>query len=165
MKYIVSLSLILISWHTRAQDADSSLHKFEPKEITIKLSPIIMERGKYYYEGKRVRFEEVVMPLMATNDDIVDKRLRLIHTMTDARRLIYYAELGYTLYLISNAATTSGNQVFATFIGFVILNELYNLSILLAQKKAVDRYNDVVLQPSFSLGQRGTPLLGFRIRF
>jgi hypothetical protein len=93
------------------------------------------------------------------------KRVKTVHTMTDARRLVFYAELAYVLYLQTNAAAASGQQVWFTFLGIIIFNELYNLSIVLVQKKTIDRYNEVVLQPSFSLGQRGAPTLGFTIRF
>jgi hypothetical protein len=175
MKYGISLGLAVISFYAHAQvpegnqGRDSSYHQFVPRQIMINLSPIIPDRGRYFYEGRRVRFEEVVLPLISINDVIVNRRLEVVRTLTDVYKAIFYAEIGYILFIETNAAAGHArlrySKVLVTFIGMLVFDELYKLAILIAKKKTIDRYNEVVLQPSFSLGQRGGPTLGLNIRF
>ena len=68
MKLINIFSLIIFfitSYNAQCQ--------FKPHLITINLSPIVIENGKYYYDGRRVKFEDVVMPLIAVNDEQINQ--------------------------------------------------------------------------------------------
>lgn len=156
MKKFISIAFILVAFNSYGQ--------FKSRQITINLSPIAIQSGKYYFNGRRVNFEEIVLPLIAVQDDQINRNLKTIHVMHDIRKPLYLAPLLYYLY-INNTATNATNNFDLNrkiVLGSFIFFNLFEIVNVLIKRRAINRYNDVVLQPlglvlpgnGFSLGIR-----------
>jgi hypothetical protein len=164
---MVLFVFILVKANGQKQQTDVPSTNITPRLISIPLSPIVLENGKYFYDGRRVNFEEIVLPMMALNDRIVDHQLKVVRTMTDLIRPVRY--LGF-IYLISLANhlryAQGGYDIFLTnVIGVFIIQELYIASISIPRRKAIKRYNEVVIQPSAAIMPAGSFSLGITVRF
>lgn len=123
------------------------------RQITINLSPIVIENGKYFYDGRRLKFEEIVMPLIAINDEKVNRKIKVINTLRDTRRFVVAGPLLFLLYNMSNQQKASAkfdenrNLLWGSFITLAV----FDASISLIKRSTIKRYNEVVLQPSAQL--------------
>lgn len=120
------------------------------KQVIISLSPIVIENGKYFYDGRRVKFEEVVMPLIVLNDEKVNRKIKWINTLRDTRRFIAPAPLLFLLYNMSSQqkATNNFDENRNLLWGSVAMLATFEITISLIKRSAVNRYNSVVLRPS-----------------
>jgi hypothetical protein len=171
MKYVPFIAFVLLSFFAKAQiqnpEIDTTTQRqFFPRQLTLPLYPIIIEGGKYFYDGHRVQFEDVVLLLNGVDDPILEKRMKTVRTLNDFRKVLRYVNLAFLLLVVHQSITGAVNPDtgFIAIVGVFAFNELYALSITLMKKKTINRYNDVVLQPSFSFNNRGGQV-GVRIRF
>ncbi|HTH54947.1 MAG TPA: hypothetical protein VL728_02800 [Cyclobacteriaceae bacterium] len=137
------------------------------KQICLTLSPIVVENGKYYFNEKRVKYEEIVLPLMSVNDRIINKKVKTVRTMRELFKPIFIAE---TLYLINAQLNCPYTQrefqrIAYAYIGILVFNELYHLSITVVKRKTVARYNDLVMQPLAAISPAMGLSIGCKLRF
>ncbi len=143
--------------------------QYSPKQITIVLSPIIISNGKYYFESKRVKFEDIMLPLISLNDQKINNRIKIIQTLKDIRKPIWLASTLYFLYLNSdpNQSVTnfdlSRNILIASTISILSL-EIFDIIV---KRNTVKQYNEIILQPAASLlpSNKLNIGIGIRIRF
>ena len=123
------------------------------KQITINLSPIVVDNGRYYYDGRRVKFEGVIIPLIAVHDVKIDQNLKSINIIQDLRVVATTTPLVFALYNLSNQQRAVNNfnrnrNLLWGSVGFVTL---FNISISIVKRKTINRYNEIILQPTSHL--------------
>ena len=173
MKYLVILiCLSAISFRVNGQyyqkrNSKSEQNNYLPRQVTIELSPITVQNGKYYFDNRRVKFEEIVLPLISVNDKIVDHRLRVVRTMTDLRRPLRLLPLFYLTTISSRLPTTGSGylSVIYTLWGIEAFFILYDISISITKRSAINRYNEVIIQPTVSLQPNSGANLGLSLKF
>ncbi len=162
MKLINIFSLIIFfitSYNAQCQ--------FKPHLITINLSPIVIENGKYYYDGRRVKFEDVVMPLIAVNDEQINQKLKVIQTLKDIRKPLTLAPILFYLYTSNNVqnAVNSFDLNRKVLIGSIAVVGLLDLTNAIIKRKIIKKYNTIVLQPRASLLPSNGIHIGIDFRF
>jgi hypothetical protein len=171
MKFSTLVCLVFFSLRTTGQNSPQQgnlpLTNFTPRSISIPLSPIVLENGKYFYDGRRVYFEDIVLPLVSINDHIVDRQLKVVRTMTDMIRPLRYLSFIYLIYLANHLLYTQGgyNIYLNNIIGVFIFQELYLASISIPKRKAIKRYNEVVVHPSAAIMPGSGFSVGITARF
>jgi hypothetical protein len=50
------------------------------KQATIDLSPVVIENGNYYFNGQRVSFDAMMIPLISVQDDEINRKLKVMNT-------------------------------------------------------------------------------------
>jgi hypothetical protein len=148
VKFISTIVLVLFGLISNAQYA---------KQITVNLYPIIIENGRYFYDGRRVNFEEVVMPLISINDQKIDQKLKLLNTLKDIRHVVATVPLVIFLVNMSNQQQTVNSfnrnrNVLWVSVATVIM---FDISISVIKKSTINRYNDIILSPSAQLSPHG----------
>jgi len=155
MKYLPLLVVTAISFQSNSQ----YYHKRDTvpgaylRQVTISLSPIVIHNGKYFFDCRRVKFEEMLLPLVSVDDQSVDHRLKVVRTLKDLRPVINNAGFVYTTYLASHVPPTQGglNTLLNNLIGVYVFRVLYDVGISLEKRSAINRYNKVVLQKRDSI--------------
>ena len=143
--------------------------QFIPKQITINLMPVVVSSNKYYFDSKRIKFEEIVLPLISFNDKKINNYIKVIHILKDTRGLLILAPTLLFFYLNHdpNSSLTNfdltRNILFGTFVALVTLD----IVDMLLKHKTINRYNNLVLAPSASFlpGNELKIGLQFGIRF
>ncbi len=136
------------------------------KQITISLSPIVTANGKYYFNERRVRFDEISFLMKTLNDDRIDHQFKVIQTLIDVRRPIILASVVYVLSTSGNGQSSSNNietnrNVMIGTIIFAGLTDLVNEHL---KRKIIMRYNSIVLQPGASILPGNGFSIGVRMR-
>ena len=171
MKVLTLVLLVFISLNANGQNDQQQgnvpLTNFTPRLISIPLSPIVLEKGKYFYDGRRVNFEDIVLPLVSINDPKVDHQLKVVHTMTDLIRPVRYLSFIYLIYLANHLRYVQGGYdiYLNNLVGVFIFQELYIASISIPKRRAIKRYNEVVIQPSAAMMPGNGFSLGITARF
>lgn len=159
MKKLIPVLLVLFSLQAKAQ--------FTPKQITINLTPIVVENGKYFYDGKRVKFEEFVFPMLALNDKILNRKIKFVHTFEDIQKLVLAAPLIIYLILNNNQSNyfnnfdATRNLIFSALIASLSLR----ITDILLKRSVINRYNAIVLQPTSSLLPSNQVMTGIGLTF
>lgn len=167
---LISLAVLVSTpffCHGQYYHKRDTLPKRNLRQITITLSPIVIQNGKYYFEGRRIQFEEFALALVSVHDNVVDHRLKVVRTLTDLRPFVFYGGSIYLTYLAINLPPTRGgfNTYINNIIGVFVFETLYRLSISIAKRSAINRYNDVVLLPTADVTSGGSISIGLKARF
>jgi hypothetical protein len=118
---------------------------------TIELQPIHRQGGRYFYGFNRVDSGPygLQIPLQSVGDDEVSARYKKFKTFRVLEGVVSLVPLFYLFYLSGNHYQQTNSQTFWTIWGSsvaaVILLEVGGRSHL---KKGIDRYNELILQPS-----------------
>jgi hypothetical protein len=136
------------------------------KQIVVQLSPVVIQNGKYIFEGQRVSFEALMIPLMAVHDDQINKKLKVLKTTRVVHKIAIWLPLLYF-----TAQSVSGNQQGSTYQsnkgliwGFTGVMAASLITIPIMKRGIINRYNEVVLQPRAQFSPSGFTG-GFVIRF
>jgi hypothetical protein len=173
MKYILFSCLAVTSfcaygqYYHKRNNSDSSSKSYQPKQITLVLHPVVIENGKYYFDGRPITYDGLMLPMISLNDEKTNQRMRTVRTLINLRRPIKYLGFAYvTLAGLNAVHTQQGQEAYIyTTISIFVLYQLYDLSITMAKGSAINRYNEVVLQPSASISPNMGLSLGCTIRF
>jgi hypothetical protein len=166
MKYLFGILFIMGcslgchgQYYKKMQNPDKNYLQ-HTKQITIDLSPIILSHGRYYYDGRHVRYEQLTMPLLAVKDSVVDHYMK---SAMKTRLIGAVFQLGtgltYTILLASKNPANNINLLLGFYLGQILLGQAIRQLTVSPQRKAVDRYNEIILQPSaFALPGYGVSL-------
>lgn len=123
--------------------------QFQPAELTIPLNPIVIENGKYYFNGKRTTFDGLLVPLQAINDQKTDRNIKTILGLRTTQHVI---QIGTTIYLINLVASANQSAYInpkhlqILFYGTVGLHYSVKITEIIFQRKAIKRFNKVVIK-------------------
>jgi hypothetical protein len=118
------------------------------QKITIELNPIAIENGKYYFNGKRVTFDGLVIPLQAVDDKKVDRSIKTVFALRTSQTVVRLGLSVYLLYLIADRpAYVNYDQTRTLVIGSVAAGFSLSIGEKLFQRKAINRFNAVLLKP------------------
>jgi len=121
---------------------------FGQRYQTIELKPITKQGWQYYYDLKRVSSPVALeIPLMALNDEEINRHFRASKTLRNVSYVISFAPLIYLFTLPSNGyadPTTFWLVVAGTLVAQLGIDVFRHIKL----GKAVDRYNSLIFQPS-----------------
>lgn len=125
----------------------------QPVMKQVQLKPIHYEGGRYYYDGVRLMGGTygVQVPLMAVEDDEVNRRFKKYRTLHTISNLVNLVPLAYLYFLSNNQAGSRQitQQEFWLVFGGTIVTSIAGESIARHQLNlAIDRYNVLILKPS-----------------
>lgn len=115
---------------------------------TVELKPITQQGWKYYYDLKKVSSPVALeMPLLAVNDDEVNRYLKGSKNWSSAASFVTLIPLIYVLTLPRNGYVDP--NTFWWIIGGTAAVQLGMTAIShIKLGKSIDRYNILILQPS-----------------
>jgi hypothetical protein len=139
----------------------------QSKQITIDLSPVVIERGNYYFNGQRVTFDAMMIPLISLQDDKINKKLKVMNTTKDVFK--FAVAITSTYFLIQSVSANQQSQstyqlnkglIWGT-IGVITIQAI---TIPILKRGIINRYNEVVVQPTAQFSPSGFGA-GFVIKF
>jgi len=135
--FLLSLFLIVLSFSVSGQQYK-----------TVELKPITQEGWKYFYDLKRVSSPAALeVPLIAVNDDEVNRYLKGSKNWNSAASIVTLIPLIYFLTLPNNSNVDS--STFWWVIGGTAAVQVGMTAIShIKLGKSIDRYNMLILQPS-----------------
>jgi len=173
MKYILLSCLAFTSltafgqYYYKRDTPDSSVKSFQSRQITIDLKPVVIENGRYFFDGRRITYDGMMPLMISLDDEKIDHSMKTVNTLVDLKRPIYYLEFAaITIGGFRVISTGSGQDSYLySAIALFVFNRLYDLSIAFAKKRTIKRYNEVVFQPSAPISANVGFSLGCTIRF
>jgi hypothetical protein len=72
------------------------------RQITLDLNPIAIENGRYYFNGKRVTFDGLLIPLQAVDDKQVNRSIKTALALRTSQTVVRLGLSVYLLYLIAD---------------------------------------------------------------
>jgi len=125
----------------------------QPMMKQVQLKPIHYEGGRYYYDGVRLMGGSfgVQVPLMAVEDDEVNRRFKRYRTIHTISNLVNLVPLAYLYYLSNNQSGSRSvtQQEFWFLFGGTLVAGIAGESIARHQLNlGIDRYNMLILRPS-----------------
>ncbi|GHN00963.1 hypothetical protein WSM22_24520 [Cytophagales bacterium WSM2-2] len=163
---LITLCLVVISINSNAQyyQADKNHH---PKQVLVALSPIAIENRTYFYDGKRVNFENLVFPLISIHDQQVDRNLKTIRKLKFIHNSIRWIPTLYALQFLTGRANPQKNlDTFLTvFWGVVAVDLGLEIAINRVKRKAINKYNEIVLSPTTSYAPDSGLNFGLKMKF
>lgn len=155
-----SLSILLLSFCSSI--FGQSLH-----QITIDINPVAIENGRYYFNGKRVSFDALMLPLLSVDDEKVNRHIKTIQVIQDGRKLLHAGTLLYILLSAPGQQSFSSNfdQTRNTIFAALSAAFLLHLTEKMYKNKAVKRFNSVVLSPKAWSYPDNSIYVGLCLRF
>lgn len=135
-------TLLLIGFTLGAGTAIAQTYK------TVELKPITQQGWKYFYDLKKVSSPIALeVPLLAVNDDEVNRHLKGARTYRTIESIVIIVPLVYVLSLPRN--TYVDPNTFWWIFGGTLAAQL-GLEALshMQMGKAIDKYNMIILRPS-----------------
>jgi hypothetical protein len=137
------------------------------KQITIDLSPVVIENGKYIFNGHRVSFDAMMIPFTSLNDDNINKKIKVMNTTRDVFKIVIALPLIY-LFAQSLSASQQQGSIYqsnkAMIWGTTGVIVAQSITMPIMRRGIINRYNEVVLQPTAQLLPSGFAG-GFIIKF
>ncbi|MCK6616471.1 MAG: hypothetical protein L6Q51_02390 [Cyclobacteriaceae bacterium] len=116
------------------------------RQITLDLNPIAIENGRYYFNGKRVTFDGLLIPLQAVDDNQVNQSIKTALTLRTSQTVVRLGLSVYLLYLIADQPPyVNYHQTRTLVLSSVAAGFSLNIAEKLFQRKAVKRFNAVLL--------------------
>ncbi|MBS1682403.1 MAG: hypothetical protein JST48_11875 [Bacteroidetes bacterium] len=138
---------------------------FQPRTITVELRPILIQKGKYYFDNRRVKYEDVGFLLMAVHDAKIDRKMKVIRTLKDIRIPLGLLPLLYARQLNQPTSFSAMQDQAYFFLGYLLFLYAFDGARSLVQSSAIKRYNEVVVQPTVSLQPGNGVNVGLNFRF
>lgn len=168
--FLIILGLILASIEVNGQFNNSqSSQNFEGKSPRglLRLTQIIYKGGKYYHDGNRVKFENVVLLLKSVDDKEINRNLKRVRILDGIRRPMSFFPLLFSFYLVSgNLNNKQDTPLLAgILVGSIITTAWLSISSFSLKKRTIGRYNEIVIQLSSSFSPSGGVGVGLGAKF
>jgi len=123
---------------------------FAQRYQTIELKPIAKQGWQYYYDLKRVSSPVALeVPLMALNDEEINRHFRAAKSWRYVSGLISFVPFFYLISLPSNGYADP--TIFWLVVGGTLASQIgIDVYRHIKLGKAIDRYNSLIFQPSSS---------------
>lgn len=116
--------------------------------LKIRLSPIFIQGNRFYHNQQRVSFDALTYLFSIMNDDGLNKAVKSVYTLRSIRNFLGFGSLIYSIIILnsSNLTYVIINRANYILLGAVLLS--YPLAIMEVsyQKKAIRRYNELLLK-------------------
>ncbi|HTH58172.1 MAG TPA: hypothetical protein VL728_19125 [Cyclobacteriaceae bacterium] len=148
--YILGCSFIASGQYYKKTLNPDRNYRQHSKQMTIDLSPIVLSHGRYYYDGRHVSFDQLAMPLLAVKDSAVDRHLKSVfRTRLIGAGVQAAMGIAFTVVWLNGRNDPNNTNLFlGLFFGQLILGPVIKQLTVSPQRKAIDRYNEIILQPS-----------------
>jgi hypothetical protein len=123
---------------------------FAQRYQTIELKPIAKQGWQYYYDLKRVSSPVALeVPLMALNDEEINRHFRAAKTLLNVSSVISFVPLIY-IFTIPTYGYADPNTFWLIVAGTLVTQLGLDVFRHIKLGKAIDRYNSLIFQPSSS---------------
>lgn len=115
------------------------------RQITLDLNPIVVEGGRYYFNGQRLSFDGLIIPLRAVDDREVNRHIKTVYTVRTSQTLVSVGIAAYLIHLVSQDPTYDKYQLGrALMITSLAASVSLNIAEGLFKRKAIKRFNNIV---------------------
>lgn len=144
MRYIVLLIFASIFF-----TPESPAQIIRNDSLVIQLSPVFIHKSRFYHNSKRISFDGLVYLFQAMNDDELNRIIKSIYTIRTVVSLLQFGAATYGIIIINSSRhtlATTGVRAAYIILGASLLSLPLAIMELAFQKRAVKRYNELLLQ-------------------
>ncbi len=140
-----AISRVLVTVCFLAQSFVKIYSQIPARQITLDLNPIVVEGGRYYFNGQRLTFDGLIIPLKAIEDGDVNRYIKTIHALRASQSIVNVGIAAYLIHLVSQEPTydkyQQGRALMLISLGASIS---FGFTESLFKRKSIKRFNTIV---------------------